>query len=229
MKYATQVRFQLEMGLIELAQISKLRPLEDLVAEFSVIAGGNAQVQGAPLNKSGTMPGARPQAPRSAAEKKPDPPSPAPEDPKPGAPELSDDPPASETAPPAAARDSREFLLRIASAVGREALESCLHNLAGARIQGERVILEPGNAGEFVRRQIKENLPSITQAASKVVGNKVTVVLGELEQKFPSNHEGVRAITSTEGDLLEKVKKEPVVRSFLDVFPGPVKAEKIDS
>jgi len=30
-------------------------------------------------------------------------------------------------------------------------------------------------------------------------------------------------------DLLEKAKREPVVKSFLDVFPGRVKAEKIDT
>ena len=41
MKYATQIRFQLEMGLIELAQIARLRPLEDLIAEFSAGDGGD--------------------------------------------------------------------------------------------------------------------------------------------------------------------------------------------
>jgi DNA polymerase-3 subunit gamma/tau len=38
MKYATQVRFQLEMGLLEMAHIARLRPLEELVAEFSTYA-----------------------------------------------------------------------------------------------------------------------------------------------------------------------------------------------
>jgi hypothetical protein len=32
-----------------------------------------------------------------------------------------------------------------------------------------------------------------------------------------------------EADLLEKAKREPIVQSFLDIFPGQVKAEKIDS
>jgi hypothetical protein len=33
---------------------------------------------------------------------------------------------------------------------------------------------------------------------------------------------------SHKGDLLEKAKMDPIVRSFLDVFPGPVTAEKIE-
>ena len=39
MRYASQLRFQLEMGLIELAHISRLRPIEDLIAEFSAAEG----------------------------------------------------------------------------------------------------------------------------------------------------------------------------------------------
>jgi hypothetical protein len=31
----------------------------------------------------------------------------------------------------------------------------------------------------------------------------------------------------SEVSLLEKAKQEPVIKSFLDVFPGPVKAEKL--
>ena len=45
MKYATQVRFQLEMGLIELAHIARLRPIEDLVAEFSAAAENESSAQ----------------------------------------------------------------------------------------------------------------------------------------------------------------------------------------
>jgi hypothetical protein len=31
-----------------------------------------------------------------------------------------------------------------------------------------------------------------------------------------------------EEDLLEKAKKDPIIRSFMDIFPGPVSAEKIE-
>ena len=220
MKYATQVRFQLEMGLIELAHIAKLRPLEDLVAEFSAMAtGGNP-----PPDHS---PGRPPQGP------------PVPTAPPPSSPPSasrtakSRDPGFKSEATPAAAPvlegGPGELLLRIAGVVGREALESCLHNLAGARLQGGSVILDPGTAGEFVRRQVNENLGDIAEAASKILGSRVTAVLGEPELRKESNRGEAKNKPSSGEDLLEKVKREPVVRSFLDVFPGPVKAEKINS
>jgi hypothetical protein len=36
------------------------------------------------------------------------------------------------------------------------------------------------------------------------------------------------AAKSGEGDLLEKAKKDPIARSFMDVFPGPVSVEMIE-
>jgi DNA polymerase III subunit gamma/tau len=223
MKYAAQVRFHLEMGLIELAQLARLRPLEELVAEFSEMIGKS----GAPAldASSGTQTGrsAGFQAPRQTSK----PSSPVKLETGPAKSEQSN--PSNISVPSAVpARDSRELLLRISAAVGREALESCMQNLAGARVEGGRVILEPGNTGEFVRRQIRENLPAIAQAASTILGTKVTVALGEQEPRAVSNPAPPENPSLGE-DLLEKAKREPVVRSFLDVFPGPVKAEKLDS
>jgi DNA polymerase III subunit gamma/tau len=231
MKYATQVRFQLEMGLIELAQIAKLRPLEDLVSEFSAMtAGGNIQPPSNPSNPSGS--GGAPRTPRRSPDPVPNPPSSSKVErntvagPDRAIPSL---PPPVQAAPPELARDSRELLLHIAASVGREALESCIQNLAGACVQDGRVILDPGNAGEFVRRQIKENLADITQAACRVVGNRVTVVMGEPDLPLASSRENIGTILPADKNLLDKVKKEPVIQSFLEIFPGPVRAEKIDS
>ena len=52
MKFATQVRFQLEMGLIELAHVARLRPIEDLIAEFSGFAGDGLEVRNSQQQKS---------------------------------------------------------------------------------------------------------------------------------------------------------------------------------
>ena len=134
---------------------------------------------------------------------------------------------ANETAAPIA--DPRNFLFKIAAAVGRESLESLLQTLEGASLKGEQVVLQTGSANEFVRRQIKDNLPAITQAAIRVVGRKVAVVLGEPLSQPGQNPQEMQNAQSSDGDLLEKAKREPIVKSFLDVFPGPVKAEKIDS
>jgi DNA polymerase III subunit gamma/tau len=227
MRYATQVRFQLEMGLIELSQIAKLRPLEDLVSEFSAIAtGGTPQPSSNAPAVQGMRGGVRPS--RQVPESMPEAPPPPVQQEKARAAQPIPAPAAEIEIPPPV-RDSRELLLRIAAAVGREALESCLQNLAGARVQGERVVLDPGKASEFVRRQVNENLADITQAASRVLGSTVKVVFGDPATQPVSHQERAIGKQSPGDDLLEKVKKEPVVRSFLDVFPGPVKAEKLDS
>jgi DNA polymerase-3 subunit gamma/tau len=224
MKYATQVRFQLEMGLVELAHITKLRPLEELVAEFRAITEKEAgrEITASPVRAS------TPQGTRSASPKPDAKQASAPVAERVPGPAIPLESPRAETnETPSPVRDSRGFLLEIAAAVRREALESLLQSLKGARLQGEQVVLEPGSASEFVRRQVKENLSDIAQAAARVVGSRVTVILAEMEAQQTSNPRALRDNPS-EGDLLEKAKREPVVRSFLDVFPGPVKAEKID-
>jgi DNA polymerase III gamma/tau subunit len=226
MKYATQVRFQLEMGLIELAHIAKLRPLEDLVAEFSAMTGGG----GLPPDKrppGGKSPETGTGRPVSGPSSRSSPSAPVLPRPQP-VPEAPKKTSSSQDNPSVRASDPRELLLRIAAAVGRESLESCLQNLAGARLVGEQITLEPGGAGEFVRRQVKDNIPLIAEAASGVLGSKVKVALEELEfRKMPAP--APRETGPLDEALLEKAKREPVVRSFLDVFPGPVKAEKIKS
>jgi DNA polymerase-3 subunit gamma/tau len=230
-KYATQTRFHLEMGLIELAHIRKLRPLEELIGEFAAIAEGQTPPRSGPAPKSpasastpkparrppaGMNPG-RKAAPGDMPKRKERTPATSPEAPSAGN---------SETA--STVRDPREFLLRIAAAVGKESLESLLQSLDGARLQGDRLILEPGTAGDFVCRQIRDGIPVIAQAAEKVTGSKVTVVLEETGSRQAEKPES-KSNPAPEHDLLEKAKREPVIKSFLDVFPGPVKAEKIDS
>ncbi len=232
MKYATQVRFQLEMGLMELAHLPKLRPLEDLIAEFSAMAEGEAN-----RRPEGTaMPPVRismPQTTRPFSVKSDPKQAPSQVVVKPSAPKseaaISIESSSVERSKNASSvQDSRGFLLDIAAAVGREALESVLQSFKGARLQGEQVVLEPGTASEFARRQIKENLPAITQAAAKIVGSKVSVIIVETESP---QEPGARPTLDNppEGDVLERAKREPIIRSFLDVFPGPVKAEKIAS
>ncbi len=231
LKHATQLRFQLEMGLIETAQVARLRSLEEVISDFRQFAQGEGTAAAAtpvpvsPQTQStasghGSRPS--PQAPPTPRE----------------VPLHVTTPPALEEAAPAGrseedsaspGQDTRELLLRIAAALNRESLESLLQELSGARLQGENVILDPGKATEFFRRQVKENLPAICQAASKVVGRNVRVLLGDSpgDTPHPAAPTATLSTLSSE-DILEKAKREPVVKSFLDVFPGPVKAEKMD-
>jgi DNA polymerase III subunit gamma/tau len=221
MKYSTQVRFQLEMGLIELSQIAKLRSLEDLIAEFGSQTGEepkksqNMEIRPKPA----LSPAYVPPAPRTATL-------------RPQAAQVPDNQTSSES-PGAMPLDlgPRDLLLKIAGAVERGALESVLQSFDGARLQGEQIVLEAGTANEFFRRQVKESLSVIAKAAEKIVGKNVTVLLGESAASEPQNPP-VRKPSDSPApatDILEKAKREPIVKSFIDVFPGRVKAEKIDS
>jgi DNA polymerase III gamma/tau subunit len=231
MRYATQVRFQLEMGLMELAHIAKLRSLEDLIAEFTSITEGAASQAPKPA-ASPAVPPSTPPISRPAPFKTNPRPAPVPVPDKPKMPEprraAVSEPLAAGAKESAIAGDPRDLLLKIAAAIGREPLESMMQSLQGARLQGGQIVLEAGTSSEFVRKQIKENLSAITEAASRVVGNKITVLMGESEPR-PASNASAMTDKPSENGLLEKAKREPVVRSFLDVFPGPVKAEKIDT
>jgi DNA polymerase-3 subunit gamma/tau len=204
LKYATQIRFQLEMGLIKLAQISRLRALEDVIADFTALVKGDP-----PPGKS------RDGKPSEGA-----PPSPA-------SSKRSTEPPSPQPEPPRS--QSRDLVQKIAAAVGRESLQSILGEVASAQEKGDAVIIDVGSVNAFYRQQIRENLPAIAQAASAVLGRPVKIDLGE----EPRGEHAAAAVASqqpvvTRGDILEKARQEPIVQSFLDVFPGPVKAEKIE-
>lgn len=246
LKYASQVRFQLEMGLIELAHIARLRSLEDLVAEFSAfpedrvppkresagaLSGVSARAQAPPAVLPKTdIPAASLKSPvpvmRNTTEPVPEIRPVA----TPIAPELNSGEPIAD-----AGGDPREFLFKIAAAEGLESLETFIQSFNGAQLKGTQVVLDPGGASEFFKGQVQQKLPVIAQAASRILGYKVTAVLGAvLAQPGPKAVPAripaprPRQDAAPAGDLLEQAKREPVVKSFLDVFPGPVKAEKID-
>lgn len=231
MRQASQLRFQLEMGLIELAHLARLRPIEDLIAELS--SGADDPTPPAAGPRSGPAP-----APPAPPSENPAPAKPgrtataaparnAYEAPDPERVVPSMPPPMEAPAAVSFGADPRNLLFRIASAVGRESVESLLQSLEGARLKDSTVVLQAGTAGEFIRRQVKDNLASIAEAASRVVGSRVAVVLGEPSARPAPAVADVRTPGPAGEDLLEKAKREPVVQSFLDVFPGPVKAEKI--
>jgi DNA polymerase-3 subunit gamma/tau len=234
MKYATQVRFQLEMGLIELAHIARLRPLEEVVADFAAVADGKVLPQSDTAAGSSTPPSTARMS-RSVSTKPNTGQVSAPHAAKASAAVVERDsdvssknPAAGESTAAAVFEDPRLFLLKIASAVGREALESVLQSLEGARLRDGKVVLEPGKASQFARRQIKQNLAVIAQAAAGIIGRKAPVVIEERESRPPSESAPLDARPADDG-ILEKAKRDPVVKSFLDVFPGPVKTEKLDS
>jgi hypothetical protein len=116
-------------------------------------------------------------------------------------------------------------LQRIAGAVQKESLESALRALPQAELKDDSLVLDLTRLNEFFRRQIRENIASIAQAASLVAGRSITIsLLHELASPAKA-----AAAAPPLTDILERARREPIVQSFLDRFPGPVKAEEIDS
>jgi DNA polymerase III subunit gamma/tau len=237
LRYSTQARFQLEMGLIELAQIPRLRPLEELIADFERLVSGEARssstnppVTSAPNSQSrgasapGKLPGSQarstgiPAGEAGGRTAEPQNFSQSAAQPMPNLEKAA-----------GFSEEPREFLLRISSVVQKESLQSLLQALEGARLQENTVILYPGDANDFYRRQIRDSLALVAQAASRIVGRDVTVVLRETSPApVADKMTGPPAESFPEAEILEKARREPIVQSFLDTFPGPVKAEKMD-
>jgi len=237
MKYASQVRFQLEMGLVELAHLARLRPLEKLIAELSsqhesgqmrerdtgLVIRDSAQTSGKQKDLSISLPDAESMVPPPTRSRPPE-----------GEPKAKG---AQEAILPGMGHNSvkdknaRELLAQIAAAVGRVSLESLLLTLERAKLEGDEVRLECRTTNEFTRRQIQDNLALITQAASKIVGSPVKVTLKEtgVGESDPISNKPNEYARSSEEELLEKVKREPIVSSFFNLFPGPVKIERLDS
>jgi hypothetical protein len=129
---------------------------------------------------------------------------------------------------PAGGQNPRELLDQIAAAVKKESLAPTLHSLAGARLVGEAVVLDFGPApNEFFLGQLRDNIAVIAEAASSVLGRKVQVRLDEGAAAPETLPRAPAAAPGSEEDILNQARKEPVVQSFLDAFPGPVKAEKL--
>ena len=234
LRYTGQTRFELEMGLIELSHVTRMRSLEDLIEEFQGELPENSPPGGQPRLSNPQPPNPRDRrTPANRAEpsdRAAEPPGAAGEAVRTViAPESRPPEPEPQSAP-TVAHESRELLLKIAASVKKESIVSFLNSLEGAEIQGDTVLLYTGSMSDFLLRQIKENMPLIARTASEIVGRPVTVQLtGSSDVSQPRGPDAtLQAAIQPPSDPLERAKREPVVRSFLDLFPGPVKAEDID-
>jgi DNA polymerase III gamma/tau subunit len=254
MKFAAQVRFQLEMGLIELAHVARLRPIEELIAEFSGFApdGAGVRPSGSQNAAASSSFSSRPPQPTPVPMPQPVRQNPVPA-PRPQTPPSNP----VEVFPPTSG-GSGELLDKIAAAVERESLRSLLQSLAGARLEENRVVLDPGAINDFTRERVERSLKEIAEAASGVLGRQVAVVMAGAASVAPAPASAppvqkpeqrkdvpppsvpvapapalvaeptpIGNTPETEGNtLMEKAKKDPVIRSFFDNFPGPASAEK---
>jgi DNA polymerase-3 subunit gamma/tau len=218
LKDATNPRFQLEMGLIELAQLPRVRSLETLIAEFSAFVKGNLPGPSGTETAPGTSGSAVEKEPSRAAK------------PRKGGAIVGSSDAASSSArtsepSPMEQLPPQDLLQKIAGAVQKESLESALRALPQAELKDDSLVLDLTRLNEFFRRQIRENISSIAQAASLIAGRSITV---SFLHELGSPAEAAAAAPPLT-DILERARREPIVQSFLDRFPGPVKAEEIDS
>ncbi len=242
LRHATQPRFQLEMGLIEMAQIARLRPLEELIAEFADLAESEAApTSAAPRPRTGTPPShPRPGAPTAVSRTTPAPREKA----RAGTTEAGVTPSAPRTEQPAEAtaavetaalpegvHDPTELIMRISAHVKKESLESILQALPGAQLQADALVLNVGSVNDFFRRQIRENLQVIARAAAEVLGRNVTVKMDSPQESdvAPALDDAGQGSQNPKPPVLERARREPVIQSFLELFPGPVDAEEIES
>ncbi len=120
--------------------------------------------------------------------------------------------------------------MRISAHVKKESLESILQALPGAQLQADALVLNVDSVNEFFRRQIRENLPVIARAAEEVLGRSVTVKMNSPQEsavaQAPDNAD--QGSQNPKPAVLERARRDPVIQSFLELFPGPVKAEEIE-
>ncbi len=241
LRHANQPRFQLEMGLIEMAQITRLRPLEEVIAEFADLAHGEPAPRSTPPHP---RTGAPPSQPRPGPATSVKHATAVPREAKVAGAAATDAPPpgphadvpagdataAEAVALPEGVHDPTELIMRISAHVKKASLESILQALPGARLQADALLLNVASVNEFFRRQIRENLPVIARAAEEVLGRSVTVKM-DLPQESavePGPDNARQGSQNPKPAVLERARRDPVIQSFLELFPGPVKAEEIE-
>ena len=136
LKDATNTRFQLEMGLIELAQLPRVRSLETLIAEFSAFVKGNLPGPSGTETAPGTSGSPVEREPSRAAK-------PRKGDAIVGSSDASSSSTRTSEPSPVEQLPPQDLLQRIAGAVQKESLESALRALPQRR--AERRFPRPGS------------------------------------------------------------------------------------
>jgi len=208
MRWASQPRFQLEMGLMKILQAKKLVAIEELLAKL----GGNPQIQPSdPLlgkksdttfkpNLSGSLPAATAVKPQVQAH-----------------PELTG------TAKP------EELVQKIRQAVFEKSpmLSALLDHAIAIRLsEGEiEVQFLEKEKFSFDMLQARENLQLVQQVAESVTGSrrqiKPTIAreesLGTATERKPEPNR-----TDSKVDLIEQIKEDSAVKIFLKTFHGEI-------
>ena len=189
----------LEMVCVKLVHLADLRPIEEILAELrSGRSGGTGTRSAGPPSLTA------PPAPETRKTQAP-----------PGA--------GPNTSPPAPAGDSpvRE---RFVEALHQKKLHlaSFIESARDITPEGSELVISFGPDQRFIYDKAAEDLPLLREAARAALGDSATVRL-TLEEK---GGDGSAAQTASPGEqrdrLIEKIVKEPIVQSALDIFGGHI-------
>jgi DNA polymerase-3 subunit gamma/tau len=220
LKQSTDPRVTLELALLKLAQLRRLRPLAEIATRLEGLAAGAPVAS--PVRR---LPEPRPQAMARPAPEPPPAPSPRPL--PPAAPVVAavsaprSAAPAEEPGPVLAGPMDGDTLLEAMKSLSRPTLAPVLR-LARGRLDGDTLVLVvPADFAAMARSHDDD----FREMARKVAGKafKVRVEVGEAmaaEEGEPSP--GAPAEAAQKKQLLEQAAQQPIVREAVDLFGGTI-------
>jgi DNA polymerase-3 subunit gamma/tau len=212
LRWTSQARFHLEMGLLKMVQARRLMPIEKVLAGLQGLTDSS----------------------RSESEEGP----PLPKQPASAKPRRINDSPSS---PPALLSTSSSpvppgplSLSRLKTAITRQSpmIGVLLDHVQGLRILDQDWQLEFGAHQHFYAEmvQLAENLEVIRKAASELAGHPANIQIRMVEGG-PSASSGEQKVPEEPqtDPLIDRMKKESAVKAYLDTFQGEItNVKKID-
>lgn len=230
LKLTTQPRFQLEVGLVKLAQMSRLQSVEEILKRLAALEGRLA---------SGVVSVAPPPAPvrEPQATVTKEPPLPAPEkkivkpveeDLPPEPPPELDSEPVLEVSPPALPSKSfnsdQQFVAELKAALearpGKMFLVTSLNNAVSIVSKDDRLIIQFDKANESYNKvKSKESRQTIQETVKTKFDMDLKVEVSLVDSAQSGNQ--MNSAGESE-ELLKQAEKNPIVQSVVKTFKGEI-------
>jgi DNA polymerase III gamma/tau subunit len=206
LRWTSQPRFHLEMGLVKLARAAHVRDIEEVILQEL---------------REGSPPGGEPPAAASPTKpaRAPRPPSPPPVAPSVPAPP----PPVSRPATAAPITEPRPFTFSDIFARRVEELSATtavyLQKAQNVEQAEDQVRILMKDKTGLAQLNTAEHLSFLERAARDLIGKAASVSLIIINEQQPSGGSETQAAS---GSILESARDEPLVKRFLEVFRGDI-------
>jgi DNA polymerase-3 subunit gamma/tau len=204
LRYTSQPRFHLEVGLVKIAKVGHVRDIEEVIREFK--QGGAPAIEPAPRAP------APPPAPASRPSPRPAPPPAAAQPPMPPPP-----------APKVEREPAREPVSSFADALARRAEEqspiTAVYLRKAVRVEqndNEIRIVMPDKTS-LALLDTEEHRKILESAAAELHGKPSSVSLIIKDQPLRTDESRAES-----GSAMQSAKDEPLVKKFLEVFRGDI-------